>query len=82
MFLLMFVRPPWVSVMSNDVPPMSTVMMLSMPRGLAKYKPACGADAGPELTAYTAFCAIARPVAMPPFDWKYCTGVRKPRLRM
>ena len=33
---------------------MSTVMMLSMPKGAATYRPACGAEAGPELMALTA----------------------------
>ena len=64
------VWPPRARVMSNEVPPMSTVMMLSMPKGAATYRPACGAEAGPELMALTARRRMISPTASPPLDWK------------
>lgn len=51
MFLLMLVVPSLVSVMSNDVPPMSTVITSFFPNGAQTYCPASGAEAGPELIA-------------------------------
>ena len=51
MFLLRLVWPLRVSVMSKEVPPMSTVMTLSLPNGAPANSPACGAEAGPELIA-------------------------------
>ncbi len=64
------VWPPRVKVMSKLVPPMSTVMMSSMPNGAATNSPACGAEAGPELIALTARSRMCVPVASPPLDWK------------
>ena len=51
MFLFRFVRPALVSVMSNEVPPMSTVITFFFLNGEQTYCPACGAEAGPELMA-------------------------------
>ncbi|MNH28038.1 hypothetical protein D3C79_881750 [compost metagenome] len=68
--LLKLVRPALVRVMSNEVPPMSTVMTLSMPNGRATASPAWGAEAGPELIALTARSRIRWPGARPPLDWK------------
>ena len=51
MFLLMLVTPSLVSVMSKEVPPMSTVMTSVLPKGAQTYCPAAGAEAGPELIA-------------------------------
>ncbi|MNE11591.1 hypothetical protein D3C80_1043570 [compost metagenome] len=68
--LLKLVRPALVRVMSNEVPPMSTVITLSMSNGLATDRPACGAEAGPELIALTARSRIMPPGARPPLDWK------------
>ncbi|MNJ72291.1 hypothetical protein D3C77_689230 [compost metagenome] len=70
MSLLKFVRPDLLKVISNEVPPMSTVITLSMPNGWATHSPACGADAGPELIAFTARSRITAPGARPPLDWK------------
>lgn len=70
MSLLTLVLPWWVRVMSKDVPPMSTVMKLSMSSGWVRKRPAIGADAGPELMALTAREIITSRAAMPPLDWK------------
>ena len=51
MFLDTFASPSRVSVMSKDVPPMSTVMMFFIPQGSPSHIAACGAEAGPELIA-------------------------------
>ena len=70
MSLLKLVRPDLLRVMSNEVPPMSTVITLLMPNGCATHNPACGAEAGPELMAFTARSRITTPGARPPLDWK------------
>src|SRR6218665_2857095 len=45
---------PWcVSVMSNEVPPMSTVMKFAKPSGCAICRPAIGAEAGPGVIPFT-----------------------------
>ena len=49
---------------------MSMVMTSLMPKGAAIYKPACGAEAGPELIALTARSRMTFPTASPPLDWK------------
>ncbi len=49
---------------------MSTVMTLRMPNGWATNSPAWGAEAGPELIAFTARPRMCSPVARPPLDWK------------
>ena len=67
---LRLVWPSLAMVMSNEVPPMSTVITLLMPNGSAMNKPACGAEAGPELIAFTARSRINSPTAKPPLDWK------------
>ena len=48
---------------------MSTVMMLSMPKGAATAG-RLRAEAGPELMALTARRRMISPTASPPLDWK------------
>src|ERR1700730_13066005 len=61
-------RPSLITATSQDVPPMSKVMMLGKP-GMAQAAPhAVTPPAGPDSTVVTAVRAAAGNVDMPPFD--------------
>ena len=60
--------PSLISATSQDVPPMSKVMMLAMPVMAQAATPAVTPPAGPDSTVVTAVRAAAGNVDMPPFD--------------
>ena len=75
---MILMRPSGMVLMSAEVPPMSTVMRLSLPQSMPSERPPMTPPAGPDIRMLTARFEQASMVEMPPFDWIRRSAAPKP----
>ena len=66
---MILMRPSGMVLISADVPPISTVIRLSLPVSRPSDRPPMTPPAGPDISMLTARFEQASTVEIPPFDW-------------